>query len=343
MKPTRYEINKKTGVYYVQTVEGVELPVIDITHPAFTVSEPSAAEMETMLKKSDADGANFNRMPSLLRKFFLWVFCRQSVLMRGLICSSGTYLSGMNTYLLKLGPENLGMNYRKPLDKVIAASLPALSTRLRLQDMVQLTVQAITPVLEQRPGYPFHLINIAGGPCSDSLNILILLRKQYPELLKNRAIKIHAFDLESAAPTFAKRAFSALQVQGAPLQGLNATMEYTPYNWHVTQDLHTKLSALSLQQSVVVVTAEGGLFDYGSTEDISANLDILYALTSSDTVLTGTITPPQRPGEGMAQVGGATTVARSLNEFGDLARENGWTIIESRDRLINYVVRMHKA
>lgn len=342
MEPIRLETNKKPGVCYVQTVERIELPVIDVTHPAFAISEPGATELEAMLKKSEADGANFNRMPAFLRKIFLWIFSRQSILMRGLIGSSGTYLSGLNTYLLKLGPDNLGTIYMKPMDKVIAASLPVLSTRLRLQDMAQMSAQAIIPVLEQRPDIPLHLINIAGGPCSDSLNILILLRKQNLELLKNRDIKIHVFDLESAAPTFAKNALNALQVPRGPLSGLNAALEYTPYNWCIARDLRDKLVDLSLQQSVMLVTAEGGLFDYGSTEDIAVNLKVLSTHTPSDTVLTGTFTPPHRLGEGFGKVGGAVTVARSLNDFSNLVRKNGWIIEESRDRMINYVVRMRK-
>jgi hypothetical protein len=32
---------------------------------------------------------------------------RRSILMRGLMGASGTFMSGMNTYMMKLGSENL--------------------------------------------------------------------------------------------------------------------------------------------------------------------------------------------------------------------------------------------
>ncbi len=343
MKSTKHGKEKKAGVCYALTVEGVELPVIDITHPAFTVIEPNEAEIAVMTKKATEDQANFESMPAPLRKMFLWFLSRKSLLMRGLLGASGTYLSGMNTYLLKLGPDNLGKEYSKPLDMVIASSLPTLSTRLRLQDMAYMTANEIAPMLgAARLDQPFHIINIAGGPCADSLNLLILLYKEKRKLLDGRTIKIHVLDLEKAAPIFAGRALEALQSPGSPLHGLKVNLEYIPYDWRETQRLNDYLTALNLAQSIVAVMVEGGLFDYGTSEEISANLKVLHALTPAETVLAGTITPVQRPGEGFAQVGGARTIARSLEEFRDLTNESGWAIMESRDRMINYVIQLCK-
>ncbi len=339
----KLEQNKKSGVYYAQTIAGLELPVIDITHSAFAVTEPDEMELAALVKKSTEQQEKFNRMPALLRKVFLWVFSRKSILMQGLLGASGTYLSGMNTYLLKLGPDNLGIHYSRPLDRIIAASLPALLTRLRLQDMARMTVDAIEPVLHDHIGKPLYLVNIAGGPCADTLNVLILLRAEKPELFANRTIKICVMDLEQAAPTFAARALNVLQSPGAPLKGLNISFEYVPYNWHETQVLQDYLSALNVMQGVVVVTAEGGLFDYGTEHDIVTNLKILHALTPEKTVLAGTITPADGPGKILVQTGGAKTVPRTLDEFKDLAFSAGWSVTESKDRLINYVIRLCKA
>ena len=56
-------------------------------------------------------------------------------------------MSGMHTYLLKLGPEMLGSSYTKPVDRRIAAALPALGVRLRLQDVAQLMTDTLMPIL----------------------------------------------------------------------------------------------------------------------------------------------------------------------------------------------------
>ncbi len=341
-KPVVTENEKKPGVCYVQSVEGIELPVIDITHPAFKLCEPTQAELDALAAKAAVDQAQFNRVPAFLRKVFLWFFSRQSLLMRELLGASGTYLSGMSTYLLKLGPNNLGKAYSKPMDKVIASSLPTLSTRLRLQDMASMTAKAIAPVLAAKPDAHLQLVNIAGGPCADSLNLLIVLNKENPELLKRRAIYIHVLDAESAAPTFAGRALEALQSPGSPLDGLKAVLKYVPYNWRETQRLGVYLQKLDLAASATVVTAEGGLFDYGTSEEISANIGVLNALTPAHTVLAGTFTPLNRPAQGLAKVGGAATIGRTLEDFASLVEQSGWKIVESRDRMINYVILMSK-
>jgi hypothetical protein len=161
--------------------------------------------------------------------------------------------------------------------------------------------------------------------------------------LEGRKIKIYVLDLENAAPTFASRALDALKTPGAPLNGLKITMEYVSYNWQETAFLEEYLKSLNLSQSAVVVMAEGGLFDYGKTEEIIANLEVLYYLTPLETVLAGTITPPQRAEEGFARIGGSRTIARTLEEFRDLSIKTGWTIVENSDRLINYVIRLHKS
>ena len=49
----------------------------------------------------------------------------------------------MHTYLLKLGPKMLGEAYSTPVDRKIAATLPALGVRLRVQDMARLMADAL--------------------------------------------------------------------------------------------------------------------------------------------------------------------------------------------------------
>jgi len=271
---------RRPGICYCQTVNGQELPVIDVTNPALFLSLPSETEMATLIQKSAAEQERFNRIPAFLRKPILWLMSRQSVLMRGLMGADGTFLSGMNTYLMKLGPDNLGQGFSQ-LDRVLASSIPAMSLRLRLKEIVRLLADALAPVLAAQPGRPFHLINIAGGPCMDSINLLILLHRDRSNILAGRSIRIHALDLESPGPIFGSRALQALQAPGAPLEGLDVTLEYTAYQWAEPQRLQSYLEKSNLRESVVAASSEGGLFDYGTDAEIGGHLKILHALTPS--------------------------------------------------------------
>ena len=101
MTATISETNKKPGVCYTVTDDRIELPVIDLTHPAFAF-EMSNAELSTLVNQF---------VLSLQRQAqaqhgAMQVFAKQSILVRGFVGSAGTYTTGMMTYLSKLGPDN---------------------------------------------------------------------------------------------------------------------------------------------------------------------------------------------------------------------------------------------
>lgn len=338
------EKKKKTGICYAVTNDGIELPVIDITHPAFTLEQPSDAELNEMIKITIHEQEKLSKMPLWIHEGILWIFSKQSLLLRGVRKAAGTYLSGMNTYLLKIGANNLGDGYATKLDRTIASSLPSLSLRLRLQTISRLLAESTSSSLATRPNQPLHIINIAGGPCSDSLNMLILLNREHPQLLAGRDIQIHIFDLENTGTTFAKRAIEALKAPEAPLTGLNITLNHTHYDWSKSDSLRKDLSNLHLKQSVVVISSEGGLFDYGTDSEIMANLNILYELTPLDTVLAGSITPAEGPGHILNQrASQATTIPRKIEEFATLTNKSGWFINETMKLPMSYVISLRKA
>jgi hypothetical protein len=101
-----HEINKKPGIHYALTDDGVELPIIDVTHPAFTVVDPP--DMDRRIESALMQWKKIERMPGPVRALSLWYLARQSILMKNIQNASGTFLSGMATYLAKLGPDNLG-------------------------------------------------------------------------------------------------------------------------------------------------------------------------------------------------------------------------------------------
>lgn len=107
---------------------------MDVTHPAFAL-DIDEAKQRKLVDKFLSDGVPFSGVPSPLRNLLLRFFLRGSILAGGIQKAQGGFMSGMHTYLLKLGPEMLGSAYSSPVDRKIAAALPALGVRLRLQDM----------------------------------------------------------------------------------------------------------------------------------------------------------------------------------------------------------------
>jgi hypothetical protein len=225
----RAERNKKPGVRYAVTDDGLELPVVDLTHPAFafTLDEERQRALVTHFL---AEQRRFARLPPLLRRLMLRFFMRGSRIGQGLRRAEGTFLDGMTTYLFKLGPKNLG-SYAVPVDTRILMSLPAISVRLRLSDMARLLADGLAARLAAEPHAPLYFLNIAGGPAIDSLNALLLLRQEQPATLTSRRVVLRVLDGDDAGPAFGARALAALQEPGAALNGLDITFEHTRSDW----------------------------------------------------------------------------------------------------------------
>jgi hypothetical protein len=114
-----------SGVCYAQTSQGVELPVVDVTHPSFAL-DASPAAMEALRERAAAEAAQWQRRPRWVRWLLYPLLARQSVLLQGMRASHGTFLSGMNTYLFKLGPAHLATSFAKRMDRKMAAKASAM-------------------------------------------------------------------------------------------------------------------------------------------------------------------------------------------------------------------------
>lgn len=336
------EQEKKPGLCYAVTADGVELPVVDVTHPAFELEVPDKTGLEAMIAQAVDQQAKANRLPAIIRRPLFWLMARRSVLMRGILGADGHFLNGMTTYLMKLGPDNLGSGYAGALDRTIAAALPGLSVRLRLRDAAGLLAGALAPRLAHRPRATLGIISIAGGPCSDALNTLILLRRDHPDLLADRPVLIQVYDLDRAGPAFAARALEALRAPGAPLEGLDASLRRRPYDWAAPSQLRTYLAEFGSRDAVVAACSEGGLGDYGTDQIIQANLQALHAGTPDDTVLMLSITPADSPAAVFNKHTVARTIPRSLASFTALAARSGWSVVETRDQPLDIVVGLRK-
>lgn len=318
----------KPGIIYTTTSDGLELPVIDLTHPAFAIPDDPASraaltDQYNVATVKDAKG------PVFLRRIFMKLGARRSQLLRALIEPSGSFLGGLTTYMMKLGADNLPDGYDTPLDIRIAGSPHARFVRLRLQHCATMLADGLEPLLAASPSAALHLINIGGGPAMDSINSLLLLHKRQPQLL-NRPIHIHVCDLDTKGPAFASSAIAALTAPGAPLAGLTMTFERIPYNWNETATLESLLTSIQTSpnstSAIIAASSEGALFEYGTDEAIVANLRVLH---DHARFVVGSITANLPLRREQIRAMHFALYPRGLEGFIPLARQAGYAIDRS--------------
>jgi len=337
------ETHKKAGVCYAVADDGLELPVIDVTHPAFAFKlsdEQLSAQIDRFVQSLQT--------AAQLPPAAMAAMAQKSRLMRGLVAMGGEgYTSGMVTYLNKLGPDNLGDGYATPMDRQWAAGLTPLTFRWRMRDLARLLADGLAPALAARPDASLVLVNIAGGPAADSWNALILLQKEHPELLVGRRIRIYVLDVDAEGPHFGARALAALTAAEGPLAPLDATLEYIAYDWSQPQQLRILLRAIDAAHAVVAVSSEGGLFEYAADEQIVANLAVLAAETPADTIVAGPVVRDATTLDSRLvateHVPGRPPIRYlGLAKFAELAGRGGWQIDRHLDGPMHQVVCLRK-
>ena len=315
MIPLRPEKNKQPGVWYAVTEDGVELPIMDITHPAF-------AENATpdKLAALTADFLEFQSSPAFFRRFF----ASRSIAMRGMN-SERNFLHGMTTYVAKLGPKVLGKAYAGMIDRKVAGGIGSVSFRIRLRDVAHLLAESLAPVLAAKSGSPLKMLNIAGGPAMDSLNALILLQRDHSEWLSGRRISIRVLDLDQTGPRFGVRALQTLSWQGAPLSGLQVSLEPVTYDWTHPSELVKSTSEIGAGD-VSIGSSEGGLFEYGANDVILENLRVLRESTPADFVIVGSIMQDGPPARSLHASSQMPIRLFELADFKTLVAGAGWSV-----------------
>jgi hypothetical protein len=332
------EKHRKAGVCYAVTADGIELPVVDITHPAFSLT-PREADVLAVRRQNELDQARWARKPEFLRSLMFRFARSQSLLLEGLARGRGSFLSGMGTYLMKLGPGNLGGGYAKRLDRHVAGGPPVINVRHRLKNMAELLAEGLAPALQAGGKAPVLLVNIAGGPAMDSLNALILLRKRNPEWLEGRTVRVRVLDPDPEGPAFGARALAALQSPGGPLEGVDATLQQVPYDWTRAGLLKAAADA-GEPGEIQAGSSEGGLFEYGTSEEILANLEALRdhtapGFTLCASVLAGTA-------RAMTLVAGLPLHVFPPGEFAQLAARAGWRVDRVLEGPTTDAIRLRK-
>jgi len=321
------------GTYAVLSEEYGDLPIIDVTHPAFRV-DATDKELAAMSQKFANEQAQREQIPAEVRAAL-----RRSVLGRALAAASGSYLSGMSTYLIKLGPGNLWPDAQE-IDRKIAASLPGLASRIRLQDMARMLADGLGQSIAAEPGRRICIVNIAGGTAADSWNGLICVRALSRQMLDGRSIRIAVLDRDATGPAFGARAIHRLKEADAPLFGLEIGFEHIRYDWSESSTLAAILSDIGAAEAACAVSSEGGLFEYGSDDEIVSNLSVLRESTGAHAFVVGSVTRDCEAVRANGRV--VASRPRTIEAFQGLAERAGWRLDEAIERPFSYHVSLRR-
>ncbi len=280
--------SKIEGLSYAYTLNAIELPVLDITHPLFQASIDEVKLKETLKKvekSADKTAEKFNNMPVFLKKFL----ADRSFIISELIHDKGddSFLTGISTLMLKLGPGLIGKGRKRFLDRLSSKGIGGIVLRMRVRDICKCQAMTMIPLLAKFPGKDICLINIAGGAACDSINTLFLIQQKHPELLKNRQIEINVLDIDTYGPAFAERCIKALKTPGGRFSELNVSFRHIIYDWNNTEKLEKLLAERN--EWLQICSSEGGLFEYCSDEVIIRNLDTIYNNSTEDIMIAGSL------------------------------------------------------
>lgn len=326
------------AVVFATTADGLRLPIVDVTHPAFAIPDDAAgvsALHDAFLAWTRRD----RRAPRIVTWLFTRLAARRSPLLQRILASNKTYLDSITTYMLKLGPDHLPPGFDGPVDRRVAASPHVALIRLRMQQIARLLAEALLTPLGAAPNAPLHLVNIAGGPALDSINALILLARTQAALIR-RPIAIHVLDAQQDGPTFGARALLALTAPEGPLHGHAVEFQHHAYDWNDAAPLARLLADLAARGAIVAASSEGGLFEYGTDDAIVANLAALAQ--AGVPVVAGSVTSSSEVRKRMIAQTRFRLMPRGLEGFAPLAERSGYTIAESQPAILSEQVLLRR-
>jgi hypothetical protein len=307
---------KISGLSYAYTDDGVELPVLDITHPIF-VSSADEKVFNLLCKKTLHQAEIMKKLPFFVKN-----------LIAKLAKTRNTYLSGMRTYILKLGPELIKGRKVEMWYRIGAEKFSAFAVRIRLINICKDQTEILMPQLTKFPEKDLCFINIAGGAATDSINALILIQKDNPGLLKGRKIEINVLEIDTYGPNFAIQAIKALVTPDGCLNGLDISINHIKYDWNKTENLEDILR--ERKDWIQICASEGGIFEYGTDDAIVKNLNSLYDNAVHELKISGsflfdksTVNPAILVG---AEIMGVTMRFLGIEAFKSILKETNWIL-----------------
>jgi hypothetical protein len=288
MKRKPVENNKIPGVSYALTMDGIELPVLDITNQHF-ISSINEEKLERMILEIAPEARkraeSFKKIPLFIKRYL----SKRSYIMSGMLEmeSGNDYVSGLSTMMMKLGPGLIGKGRGKFLDRLGSGAVGAVMVRMRTRDVSSFLASSIAKSLKAFSGKDLCLVNIGGGTSTDSLNALILVSKTEPELISGIKIELNILDVDEYGPYFAIMSAKELISERGVLKGINLSCRHISYNWKDVSVLEDLL--MNRKEWVTLFSSEGGLFEYGEEEDIIKNLRVISRIVKNKPVFSGSV------------------------------------------------------
>jgi hypothetical protein len=327
----------RAGVALAPTRHGARLPIIDVTLPRFALPDDEAS-VEALRREVDWQDRLHRLVTAFVMGWMLNSAARRSRFVHAMVQPGSSFLDGLTTYAIKLGCSNLLPPYDGEVDQRFSRSPYATLLRLRMQQTAELIAAAAARELRGAPRRPLHLIDIAGGPAMDAINAVIIMAASSPELLG--PVEIHVLDLDEEGPAFGASALDELRREGRPLHGITVSLRRLAYDWSDTGLLDALVTALTAGDAVVVASSEGGLFEYGSDDEIIRNLSSLRAGGRGASAVIGSVTSSDQRRRSQSIQSRLKLHPRGLEGFAPLAAAAGYRISQSRWAVISDQVEL---
>lgn len=276
------EANKVPGLPYVFTDTGLELVVLDITHPLFEASIDGNRLAEQLAQSAPTaalvKAMSDDQMKKISAGSYIW-----GTHFSGDVPTS--YVTGMSTYMLKLGPGLLGGGEERKADLRATSGVSGIAARMRLRDLCRRQTELLVPPLKAHPSARLGLVNVAGGAASDTFNTIRLIGRKDPNLLRGRRIDIELLETDTVGPHFAEKSLAALRESDADFKALDIGFRFHHGSW--ADEAAWELILKDKSEDILLVSSEGGLFEYGRDGDIRQVLEALAACPSMETIVAG--------------------------------------------------------
>jgi hypothetical protein len=162
------ETRPTPGIAYAFADNGIELPVLDITHPLF-LSSIDEGRLDEVSKASIQKMLGLGAMPDAQKRTYYEQLSKSLVFGYVFVSDPGAnFMSGMSTYVYKLGPNLIGGGQDREFDRSASMDIGSVAIRMRIRDLCRLQADALIPQLEPSPQKNLCFINIGGGAASDS-------------------------------------------------------------------------------------------------------------------------------------------------------------------------------
>ncbi len=221
------------------------------------------------------------------------------------------------------------------------ASAAGLTMRLRLQDIVHLLAEGIIPALTSERKKALHLLNIGGGPAIDSLNAIILIQKEHPELLTGRPVFVHILDWMRPARILAGGRWMRFRPRALHCMGWRSPFSIQDMTGLIRMYCGD-CSFLSEAARSWPSPPKAPCSNMRSDEEITANLQTLWETTPPGAIIVGSLTRADETGRLMNSGSHAALRFRGLEAFTTLVEHAGWRLAENITRPLSHDICLKK-